>query len=81
MTTRMVLLSLPEFERLRELVALGGIGDRHEGFASAVTLDVLLRERLLRVVGGLDILTSDGREFVRSAVISGRTVSAELSPG
>lgn len=73
--TRAVVISVSEFDHLRRLVEAGGIGDVLDTADAALELAVLLRERLVRVVGACEVVTSAGHEFVRTGVVSGLTVS------
>ncbi len=73
-----VVVSIAELDHLRELVAAGGVGELLEDPDFAVVLATLLRERLIRVVGGREVVTSAGHEFVRCAVVTGLTASGDL---
>lgn len=78
MPARDVLVSLEEYEHLRDLIVSGGVAPMHEDAKTAVILGTLLRERLLRVIGGHEVATSAGHDFVRCAVISSLTVTGLL---
>lgn len=78
MLDRTVVLTLSEYLYLLRLkdgaAPVRAAGDTQAAVDSAI----LIREGLLRSVGGEDVLTRTGEEFLSRAVVAATTVSAKV---